>query len=112
HWKLSSDATFKSGSVGALAVAPSDPNVVYAGMGESAIRGDMATGDGIYKSTDAGKTWAHVGLDQTHVISDIVVDPHDPSHVWVGALGHVFGPNPERGVFETTDGGTHWKRIL
>lgn len=112
HWKLSSDDTFKTGSVGALTVAPSDPNVVYAGMGESAIRGDMATGDGLYRSTDGGKTWAHAGLEQTHVISDIVVDPRDPKHVWVAALGHVFGPNPERGVFETVDGGTHWKRIL
>lgn len=112
HWKLSSGATFRTGSVGALAVAPSDPNVVYAGMGESAIRGDMATGDGIYKSTDGGKTWEHVGLEQTHVISDIVVDPRDPAHVWAAALGHVFGPNTQRGVFESEDGGTHWKRIL
>lgn len=112
HWALSSGTVFKRGSVGALAMAPSDPNVVYAGMGESAIRGDMATGDGVYKSGDGGRTWRHVGLDQTHVISDIVIDPRDSRHVWVAAMGHVFGPNPERGVFETHDGGAHWKRIL
>lgn len=111
-WQLSSDKHFKTGSVGALAVAPSDPNVVYAGMGESAIRGDMATGDGIYKSTDAGKTWIHAGLAKTHVISAIVVDPRDSGHVYAAALGHVFGPNEERGVYESHDGGEHWKRIL
>jgi photosystem II stability/assembly factor-like uncharacterized protein len=112
HWKLISTQTFKSGSVGALAVAPSDPNVIYVGMGESAIRGDMATGDGIYRSTDGGKTWMHVGLAHTHVISQIVIDPHNPDHVWVAALGHVFGPNPDRGVYETSDGGQHWKKVL
>ena len=112
HWNLISTQTFKSGAVGALAVAPSDPNVIYAGMGESAIRGDMATGDGIYKSTDGGKTWKQVGLSHTHVISQIVIDPHNPDHVWVAALGHVYAPNPDRGVYETSDGGRHWTKVL
>lgn len=112
HWKPISDKDFKTGAVGALAVAPSDSNVIYAGMGESAIRGDMATGDGIYRSSDGGKTWHHAGLERTHVIGRIVIDPRDPNHAWVAAMGHVFGPNPERGVFETRDGGKHWKKVL
>ncbi|HET7674123.1 MAG TPA: glycosyl hydrolase [Gammaproteobacteria bacterium] len=111
-WIDVSGQALKTGAVGALAIAPSDPNVIYAGMGESFIRGDMATGDGVYKSTDAGKTWSNVGLRDTHVISKIVVDPRDPEHVYVAALGHVFGPNSERGVYESTDGGAHWKKIL
>lgn len=112
HWKPISDKYFKTGAVGALAVAPSDSNVIYAGMGESAIRGDMETGDGIYKSTDGGKTWSRAGLAQTGVISTIVIDPREPEHVWVAAMGHVFGRNPERGIFETRDGGEHWKKLL
>lgn len=111
-WHNISDGYFRTGAVGALVVASSDPNVVYAGMGESAIRGDMATGDGVYRSADGGKTWMHAGLDDTHVISKIVVDPGNPDHVFVAALGHVFGANSERGVFESSDGGTHWKKIL
>lgn len=111
-WHNISDEYFKTGAVGALAVAPSDPNVIYAGMGESAIRGDMATGDGVYRSTDGGKTWKQAGLADTHVISKIVVDPGNPDHLFVAALGHVFGANSERGVFESSDGGTHWKKIL
>ncbi|MGA7965128.1 MAG: glycosyl hydrolase [Gammaproteobacteria bacterium] len=111
-WSNVSDCCFKDGAVGAIAVAPSDPNVIYVGTGEPFPRGNMATGDGVWKSTDAGKTWTHVGLDDTHVIGSIVVDPRDPSHVYVAALGHVFGPNTERGVYESTDGGAHWKKIL
>ena len=111
-WSNVSDCCFKGGAVGALAVAPSDPNVVYAGMGESFPRGNMATGDGVWKSTDAGKTWTHVGLSDTRVIGDIVVDPHNPEHLYVAALGHVFGPNRQRGVYESTDGGAHWKKVL
>ncbi len=111
-WRNVSDCCFKGGAVGAIAVAPSDPNVIYVGMGESFPRGDMATGDGVWKSTDAGKTWTHVGLDDTRVIGNIVVDPRNPAHVYVAALGHVFGPNKQRGVYESTDGGKTWKKIL
>ncbi len=111
-WRNVSDCCFKNGAIGAIAVAPSDPNVIYVGTGEPFPRGNMATGDGVWKSTDAGKTWTHVGLDDTRVIGGIVVDPRDPEHVYVAALGHVFGPNPERGVYESTDGGAHWKKIL
>ena len=111
-WQNVSDKFFKTAPVGALAVAPSDPNVIYAGMGESFIRGDMITGDGMYKSTDAGKTWQHIGLENTHVISAIAVDPRDANTVYVAALGHVFGPNPERGIFKSSDGGQTWKKVL
>ena len=111
-WHNVSDCCFALGSVGALAVAPSDSKVIYAGTGEPFPRGDVLTGDGVWKSTDAGKTWAHVGLEQTRIISNLIVDPKDPQHVYAGALGHLFGSNPERGVFETHDGGTHWQRIL
>jgi photosystem II stability/assembly factor-like uncharacterized protein len=111
-WYNVSDKDFKTAAVGALAVAPSDPNVIYAGMGEPFIRGNMATGDGIYKSTDAGKTWQYMGLKETRVISQIVVDPQNPQVVFVAAMGHVFGKNPERGVYKSTDGGKTWKKVL
>ncbi len=99
-------------AIGALAVAPSDPDVIYAGTGQVAARYDIADGDGVYRSTDGGRTWTHVGLDATQHIGRILVDPHDPNRVLVAALGHVFGPNPERGVFLTTDGGEHWQKVL
>ncbi len=99
-------------SIGALAVAPSDPNVIYAGTGESDIRSDLASGDGVYKSSDAGKTWQHLGLHDSRQISRIVVDPHNPNIVYVGVLGHAYGPNNERGVYKSTDGGLHWARTL
>ena len=102
------DGQLKTGSVGALAVAPSDPNVVYAGMGESCIRGNVSHGDGVYRSTDAGKTWTHVGLRETMQIGRIRVHPQDPDLVYVAALGHTFGPNAERGVFRSKDGGKSW----
>lgn len=111
-WRNVSDCCMDTGAIGALAVAPSDPNVIYAGTGEPFPRGNMATGDGVWKSTDAGKTWTHVGLDDTRVIASIVVDPRDPDHVYAAALGHVFGPNRERGVYESSDGGAHWKKVL
>ncbi|HYW35629.1 MAG TPA: glycosyl hydrolase [Balneolaceae bacterium] len=113
-WKNVSDGYFKTGSVGALAVAPSDPNVVYAGMGESTIRGNMQEGDGMYKSTNGGKTWKYIGLGKTRIIGDIVVDPKNPDVVWVAALGQVFGKegNKERGVYKSTDGGKTWKKVL
>jgi photosystem II stability/assembly factor-like uncharacterized protein len=112
HWNNVSDCCLDAGPVGALAVAASDPMVVYAGTGEPFPRGDVLTGDGVWKSTDAGKTWVNVGLKDTHIISNISVDPTDPQHVYVGAMGHLFGQNPERGVYESKDGGGHWQRIL
>jgi len=100
------------GSIGALAVAPSNPDILYAGTGESDIRSDLSSGNGVYKSNDAGKTWVHVGLEDTRQISRIVVDPRDPNLVYVGALGHAYGPNAERGVFKSVDGGAHWAKVL
>jgi photosystem II stability/assembly factor-like uncharacterized protein len=99
-------------SIGALAVAPSDPNVIYAGSGESDIRSDLASGDGIYRSDDAGATWKQVGLDDSRQISRILVDPNDPRTVYVGALGHAYGPSDERGIYKSTDGGEHWTHVL
>ena len=112
HWLNVSDCCFSLGTVGALAVAASDPKVIYAGTGEPFPRGDVLTGDGVWKSDDAGKTWRNVGLKETRIISNVIVDPKDPQHVYVGAMGHLFGPNPERGVYESKDGGTTWQRIL
>ncbi|HTU68937.1 MAG TPA: hypothetical protein VMF11_01335 [Candidatus Baltobacteraceae bacterium] len=99
-------------SIGAIAVAPSNPKIIYAGTGESDIRGDFDTGDGIYKTTDAGKTWHYAGLSQTHMTSSLVIDPHNPNVVYATSMGHVFAPNSERGVFKTTNGGKTWKKIL
>jgi photosystem II stability/assembly factor-like uncharacterized protein len=99
-------------SIGALAVAPSDPKTIYAGSGESDIRGDFDTGDGVYKTTDAGKTWRYAGLRDTHTTSALAIDPTHPNVVYAASMGHVFRPNPERGVFKTTDGGQTWKKIL
>jgi photosystem II stability/assembly factor-like uncharacterized protein len=99
-------------SIGALAVAPSDPNVIYAGTGESDIRSNLASGDGMYRSDDAGATWKHIGLEDSRQISRVLVDPSDPRTVYVGALGHAYGPNDERGVYKSTDGGEHWQRVL
>jgi photosystem II stability/assembly factor-like uncharacterized protein len=99
-------------SIGALAVSPSNPKVIYVGTGESDIRSDLASGDGVYKSTDAGATWTNIGLKDTRQISKIVIDPTNPDIVYVGALGHAYGPNDERGVYKSTDGGATWKRVL
>jgi len=113
-WLNVSDGYFKTGSVGALAVAPSDANVVYAGMGETCIRGNMSAGDGVYKSINGGDTWKHIGLGDTHFIGEMVVHPKNPDVVWVAALGHAFGSdgNKRRGVFKTTDGGQTWSKVL
>jgi len=111
-WKCVSDGYFKTGSVGAIAVSEWDPNVVYVGMGEAPIRGNVSHGDGVYKSTDAGKTWEHVGLADTSQISRIRIHPRNPDLVYVAALGHVYGPNDERGVFRSKDGGRAWEKIL
>jgi photosystem II stability/assembly factor-like uncharacterized protein len=99
-------------SIGAIAVAPSDPNIVYVGSGEGLARPDVALGDGIYKSTDAGKTWTHLGLRNTQGIPALAVDPRDPNRVFAAALGHPFGANEERGIFLSTDGGQNWQKVL
>ena len=112
YWECVSDGFFKTSSVGALAVSESDPNVVYAGMGEACIRGDVSYGDGVYKSTDAGKTWTHLGLEDTRHISRVRIHPDNPDIVYVAALGHAFGPNEERGVYRSVDGGQSWDHVL
>ncbi|HZW50359.1 MAG TPA: hypothetical protein VFF05_00730, partial [Rudaea sp.] len=101
-----------TGSIGALAVAPSNPDVMYVGSGEGLQRPDLATGDGIYKSTDGGRTWTHLGLRDGQQIASILVDPRDPDRIFVAVLGHPYGPNPERGVFRSTDGGQSFQKIL
>jgi photosystem II stability/assembly factor-like uncharacterized protein len=111
-WEPVSDKDFTTGSVGAIAVADADPNIVYVGMGEEAIRGNVSHGDGMYKSTDAGKTWKKIGLADTRQISRVRVHPRNPDLVYVAALGHTWAPNEERGVFRSTDGGKTWKKIL
>ncbi len=111
-WMNVSDGFLKTGTVGALAVAGSDPNVVYAGMGETCIRGNMSYGDGVYKSLDAGKTWTNMGLKETQFIGRIAVHPKNPDWVYVAAMGQMFGTNKERGVYRSTDGGHSWKNIL
>ena len=112
YWRPVSDGFFTTASVGALAVAPSDSNVIYAGTGETTIRIDVSHGDGVYKSTDAGKTWTNVGLRDTRHIGKVRVHRQNPDVVWVAALGHAFGPNQERGVFKSGDGGENWTRVL
>src|SRR6266704_2244025 len=101
-----------TGSVGALAVAPSNPKIIYVGSGEGLQRPDLSTGDGIYKSTDGGDTWQHLGLRDGQQIAAILVDPHDPNRVFVAVLGHPYGANAERGVFRSTDGGQNWQKVL
>jgi photosystem II stability/assembly factor-like uncharacterized protein len=111
-WRNISDAFMKTGSVGAVAVAGSDPNVIYVGMGEAPIRGNVSHGDGVYKSTDAGTTWTHVGLRDTRQISRVRIHPQNPDIAFVAAQGHAWGPNPDRGVFRTLDGGKSWSKVL
>ncbi|HXI25904.1 MAG TPA: hypothetical protein VNG71_18755 [Pyrinomonadaceae bacterium] len=111
HWEAVFDAQPVS-SIGSLAIAPSDPNIVWAGTGEAWIRSHISVGQGIYKSTDAGKTWKLMGLEKTGRIGHLVVDPKNPDIVMACALGHAYGPQPDRGVFRTTDGGAHWDRVL
>ena len=110
-WKPTTDKYF-GGTIGAIGISASNPDIVYVGTGEYDIRGNVSHGDGVFKSTDAGKTWSYVGLRETRQISRVRVDPRNPDVVYVGALGHVWGPNNERGVFKTTDGGKTWKRVL
>ena len=112
NWEPISDEYFKTGSVGAIGISESDPNVVYVGMGESPIRGNVSHGDGMYKSTDAGKTWKHVGLEDSRQIARVRVHPRNPDIVYAAALGHIYGPNEQRGVFRSIDGGKNWQKVL
>ncbi len=110
-WKPIFDSQPMS-SIGAIAVAPSNPDVIYVGTGEGALRGDITYGDGVYKTTDGGKTWRHIGLADSRQIGAVIVDPGNPDVVLVAAIGHAFGPNSERGVFRSTDGGATWSKTL
>ncbi len=112
-WKNISDKFIKTGTVGALAVSESNPNIVVAGMGEHAARGVMTSmGDGVYKSTDAGKTWKHIGLDNTRHISDVQIDPNNPENIFVAAQGAQYGPSADRGIYRSKDGGVSWEKVL
>lgn len=111
-WRNVSDGFMSTAAVGALAVSESDPNVIYAGMGETSIRNDVSHGDGVYRSTDGGRTWANVGLSNTRHIGKIQIHPLNPDLVYVAALGHAFGENEERGVFRTSNGGKTWEKVL
>ena len=112
EWEAVTDGQITSSSVGAVAVAETNPDIVYIGMGEVQLRGSITQGDGVYKSTDAGKTWSHLGLKETQAISRIRIHPTNPDIVYVAALGHPYGDNEERGVFKSTDGGKNWKKTL
>ncbi len=112
NWTNVTDGFFGVGSVGSLAVAPSDVNVVYAGTGSACPRGNISVGDGMYRTTDAGKTWTHIGLENAGQIGAIAVHPDDPDLVYVAALGFIFGPNEERGIYRSRDGGETWERVL
>lgn len=113
HWRNISDGFFETGSVGAVSVSESQPNVIYVGMGEHAPRGVMTSyGDGVYKSTDAGKTWKNMGLEKTQHIARIQIHPNNPDIVYVAAQGNLYGPNPERGIYKSVDGGETWKQVL
>ena len=112
YWRCVSDGFFGSAAIGALAVSGTDPHVIYAGTGETAIRLDVSYGDGVYKSTDAGHTWSHLGLTETRFIGRIRSHPRDPDLIYVAALGDAFGANEERGVFRSRDGGKTWNKVL
>lgn len=112
NWEPVTDDYLEAGSIGAVAVANSDPNVVYVGTGSACPRGNISPGVGMYRSTDAGSTWQHIGLPEAGQIGDIQVHPQDANLVYVAALGHIFGPNEERGVFRSRDGGENWEKVL
>jgi photosystem II stability/assembly factor-like uncharacterized protein len=112
NWLPVSDGFFGTGSVGGIGICESDPNVIYVGMGESPPRGNVSHGDGVYKSTDAGKTWKRIGLEDTRQIARVRVNPRNPDIVYVAAIGHIFGPNEQRGIFRSKDGGKSWEKIL
>ena len=111
NWKNISDKYF-GGSIGAIAEAPSDETILYAGEGENTLRGNVSEGFGMWRSDDAGRSWKHIGLDDSRHIARIVVHPKNPDIVWVAAIGHLFGPNQERGIYKTMDGGKNWKKVL
>ncbi|MEW5915803.1 MAG: glycosyl hydrolase, partial [Gemmatimonadota bacterium] len=111
-WNNITDGKGDISSVGAIAVAPSDPSVIYVGTGEKDLREDLTYGTGVYRSTDGGQSWVSLGLRETHQIGQIRIDPRNPDRVFVAAMGHAFGPNAERGVFRTTDGGKTWQKVL
>ena len=110
YWENISDGFFNTSAVGALAVSKADPNVIYVGTGETAIRGNVSHGDGVYKSTDGGRTRTNVGLKDTRHIGDIEIHPDNPDLIYVAALGHAWGKNEERGVFRSKDGGATWEK--
>jgi photosystem II stability/assembly factor-like uncharacterized protein len=112
NWAPVTDGKITSASVGAVAVSETNPDIVYIGMGETCIRGNIMAGDGVYKSTDAGKTWTHIGFEKSENISKIRIDPYNPDIVYVAAFGKFSTPNPERGVYKSTDGGKTWRRVL
>ena len=111
-WRNISDPFFRRASVGALAISDADPCVIYVGMGECGLRSNVTHGDGVYKSTDGGDTWRHLGLAETQNIARVRIHPGNPNLVYVAALGHRFGPNEERGVYRSSDGGTSWELVL
>ena len=111
-WTNVSDPFFRTGSVGAIAVADSNSNVVYVGTGEGCLRGNLSSGDGMYKSTDSGKTWVNIGLADTSQIGRVRIHPTNPDIVYAAAIGHPYGANAERGAFRTKDGGRTWETIL
>jgi photosystem II stability/assembly factor-like uncharacterized protein len=112
RWEPITDGQIGVGTIGAIDVAVSDPNIIYMGTGSADPRGNVTNGDGVYKSTDAGKTWTHIGLPKAGLIGRIKIHPTDPNTVFVAALGNIFGPNPERGVYRTKDGGKTWEQVL
>ncbi|HKK74403.1 MAG TPA: hypothetical protein VJ953_04960 [Saprospiraceae bacterium] len=111
-WYNLSDGQIEAGGIGAIEAAPSQPSTIYVGTGSACPRGNISQGIGLYKSTDGGENWKHSGLPEAGQIGKIIVHPKDPEHVYVAALGHIFGPNPERGIYESTDGGESWEKIL
>lgn len=111
-WRSVSDSTFTSASIGAITIAPSDPNIVYVGTGETDIRGNISSGDGMYRTSDGGATWTSIGLKECRMFADIIVHPTDADVVLVSSMGHVFGANPDRGIFKSIDGGKSWKKVL
>ena len=111
-WIPVGDGQFKSSSVGAMEISESNPDIMYVGMGEPQMRNNVSWGDGVYKSVDGGETWTHLGLEDTHHIAQVRIHPTNPDIVYVAAYGHAFGPNPERGIFRTRDGGQSWEKVL
>ena len=111
NWKNISDKYF-GGSIGCVSVAPCNPNMMYVGEGETTLRGNVSEGLGIWRTDDGGRNWKHIGLDNSRHIIRIIIHPENPDIVWVAAIGHLFGPSEDRGIFKTTDGGKTWKKVL